>query len=50
MYTGVLLVMATFTGFNPVLFRVYQAWLTPFIPMVACDFMTQGTPGSAPHG
>jgi uncharacterized membrane protein len=37
MYTGTLLVMATFVDFNSVLFRQYLAWVVPFIPLVACD-------------
>ncbi|MEW6369016.1 MAG: hypothetical protein AB1714_30680 [Acidobacteriota bacterium] len=47
MYTAVLLVLAAFTGFNPVLFRVYLAWLTPFLPLAVCDSTPPGMLGAS---
>jgi hypothetical protein len=37
LYTGPLLVMATFVGFNTVFFRQYVAWIIPLLPLAMCD-------------
>ncbi len=37
LYTGPLLVMATFVSFNTVFFRQYVAWIVPLLPLVLCD-------------
>jgi uncharacterized membrane protein len=36
-FTAVLLTIALFLDFNPVLFRQYPCWLVPFIPLSLCD-------------
>jgi hypothetical protein len=36
-YRSVLLVLAVFTDFDPVLFLQYLAWIVPFLVLAACD-------------
>lgn len=36
-YTGALVLMCIFVGFNPVLFRHYLCWIVPFVPLSALD-------------
>lgn len=38
-YTTAMLIMAIFIGFNPVLFIQYFAWLMPFLPLAAGEWI-----------
>jgi len=42
MYTSILLLMFTFIGFNPTLFRHYMCWVILFIPLSVYDNIPQG--------
>jgi hypothetical protein len=36
-YLAVLLILATFVGFNAVFYLQYMAWLVPFVVLAALD-------------
>jgi uncharacterized membrane protein len=55
MYTGALLTLFVFLGFNAVFFRQYMTWIIPFIPLSICDLarrrhLSDVTWGLAPSG
>ena len=40
LYLPILLVMAVFVFFNPVMFTSYLVWVVPWIPLVASDYLS----------